>query len=80
MPVRRWIRLLIFVLAVLSEPVLTDLNLGNVSVIVMFLSVVAWRWLDGPLAAVALAATLAVRPTFGLFLVWWLVRRRWRPA
>lgn len=78
MPVRRWIRLLIFVLAVLSVPVLTDLNLGNVSLIVMFLSVVAWRYLDRPPAALAVAAAMAVRPTFGLFLVGWLLRRRWR--
>ena len=78
MPVRRWIRLLVFVLAVVSEPVLTDLNLGNVSVIVMGLSIVAWRYLDRPPNAVAVAAVMAVRPTFGLFLIWWLLRRRWR--
>ena len=80
MPVRAWIRLLILVLAVVSEPVLTDLNLGNVSLMVMFLSVVAWRYLDRPPAAVAVAAAMAVRPTFGLFLVAWLLRRRWRQA
>lgn len=79
MPVQRWIRLLTFVLAVVSEPVLTDLNLANVSLIVMFLSVVAWRSLDRPPAAVALALATALRPTFGIYLLWWLFRRRWRP-
>ncbi|MEA2623026.1 MAG: alpha,2-mannosyltransferase [Chloroflexota bacterium] len=78
MPVRPRVRLLILVLAVLSEPVLTDLNLGNVSLVVMFLSVVGWRFLDRPAGSVALAVAMTVRPTFGLFLVWWLLRRRWR--
>jgi Glycosyltransferase family 87 len=80
MPVQRWIRLLMLVVAVLSEPVLTDLNLGNVSLVVMCLTVVAWRYLDRPPAAVAVAVVMSVRPTFGLFLISWLVRRRWRQA
>lgn len=79
MPVRRRIRMLIFVIALASEPVLTDLNLGNVSLILMFLSVVGWRYLDRAPGAIALALAMAVRPTFGLFLVWWALRRRWRP-
>jgi len=33
-----------------AAPVLQDLNLGNVSLIVTFLSVVAWRFVDRPLA------------------------------
>lgn len=80
MPVQRWIRLLVLVLAVLSEPVLTDLNLGNVSLVVMFMAVVAWRYVDRPPAAVAMAVVMAVRPTFGLFLIVWLLRRCWRQA
>jgi hypothetical protein len=79
MPVERWIRTLIFVVALGSEPVLTDLNLGNISLIVMFLSVLGWRYLDRPPGAVALAVAMSARPTFGLFLVWWALRRRWRP-
>ena len=80
MPVSRRIRLLIFAIATVSEPVLTDLNLGNVSIVVMFLAVVAWRYLDRPHGSVAIAVAMSLRPTMGLFLVWWIVRRRWRAA
>jgi hypothetical protein len=79
MPVARWIRGVIFVVALASEPVLTDLNLGNISLIVMFLSVLGWRYLDRAPGAVSLALAMSARPTYGLFLVWWALRRRWRP-
>lgn len=74
------VRLTVFALAVLSMPVLRDLVLGNVSSIVTFLTVVAWRFLDRPLAGIAVAGSLFLRPTMGLFLLWWLARVRWRPA
>lgn len=79
MPVQRWVRVVVFVLAAVSAPVLTDLNLGNVSLIVLFLSVVAWRKLDRWPAAAAVALATALRPTFGVFLARWLIRRHWRP-
>ena len=65
--------------AVCSVPPIRDTVLGNVSLLVLFAAVVAWRWLDRPLGAVAIGLALTVRTTFGLFLAWWLVRRQWRP-
>lgn len=78
MPVSRLVRLAVLAVACLSAPVLQDLNLGNASLIVTFLAVVAWRYLDRPLGSLAIAAALAVRPTMGLHLGWWLLRGRWR--
>lgn len=77
MPVSRPVRLAAFGVAALSRPVLYDLNLGNVSIVVTFLLVLVWRWLDRPMGAVALALTMSLRPTTGLVLIWSLVRRRW---
>jgi alpha-1,2-mannosyltransferase len=79
LPVRPAIRLYTFAVAAVSFPVLIDLNLGNVSVVVMVLIAVTWRWLDRPLGSIALAAAMSVRPTLGLVLIWWLFRRAWRP-
>ena len=80
MPVRLNIRLLAFAVAAISSPVLVDLNLGNVSVVVMALLALVWRWLDRPAGSVALAIAMSVRPTLGLLLGWWLLRRLWRPV
>lgn len=80
MPVSPRLRLIVFGVACLSWPVLRDLVLGNVSLLVTFLAVVAWRLLDRPQGAAAIAASWAVRPTMVLFLGWWLIRGRWRPA
>ena len=79
MPVPRNVRLLVFGVATFSQPVLYDLDLGNVSIVVTLLSVVAWRWLDRPLSALALAISLTVRPTMAVVLAWWALRLRWRP-
>ena len=80
LPVSRNVRLATFGVAALSQPVLIDLNLGNVSLLVTFMSVVLWRWLDRPAGSAALAVSLAIRPTMALFMPWGLVRGRWRPA
>ncbi len=64
----------------MSAPILHDLNLGNVSLIVTFFAIVAWRWLDKPLGGLAIAASLTIRPTMGVVWLWWLVRRQWRAA
>jgi hypothetical protein len=80
MPVPRWVKLSIFAVAAISAEFLYDLNLGNVSLIVTFFAVVAWRWLDRPLSGLALAASATVRPAMGAIWVWWLVRRKWRAA
>ena len=80
MPISRPLRLAIFGIAALSAPVLFDLDLGNVSLLVTFLSVLVWRWLDKPGSGIALALSLTMRPTMGLIAVWWLVRGIWRPV
>ncbi|MBA2570339.1 MAG: DUF2029 domain-containing protein [Chloroflexi bacterium] len=80
MPVSRPIRLATFAAAAFSSAVLSDLHLGNVSVVVACLSVFVWRWLDRPQGSAALALCLSVRPTMGLVCVSWLLRRRLRPV
>ncbi len=80
MPVQKWVRVATLVVALASAQFLYDLNLGNVSLIVTFLAVVAWRWLDAPLSGLSIAASLTIRPTMGVIWVWWLVRRQWRAA
>ena len=80
MPVPRNVRLSVFGVGALSYPVLHDLVLGNVSLVVTFLGVAMWRWLDRPVGSVALAVSLTLRPTMALFLPWWLLRGRWRPV
>jgi hypothetical protein len=80
MPVDVRVRLATLGVALLSLPVIDDLRLGNVSLLVTFLAVVIWRLLDRPLASIGLAAAMAIRPTMGLVLVWWLLRGRARLA
>jgi len=80
MPIPRRLRVAVFGVAVLSAPVLRDLDLGNVSLVVTFLAVLAWRWLDRPAAGIALAVSLTVRPTMALIGAWWLLRGLWRPV
>ncbi|MDQ3870780.1 MAG: glycosyltransferase 87 family protein [Chloroflexota bacterium] len=78
MPVPRRVRMAGFGIAALSSPLLVDLNLGNVSVFVLLVAVVAWRWLDRPLGSMALAAGLALRPQLGVVVIWWVARQRLR--
>jgi hypothetical protein len=80
MPVPRWVKLATLGVAAISPQFLHDLNLGNVSLVVTFLAVVAWRFLDRPLSGVAIAASMALRPAMGAIWLWWLVRRRWVAA
>jgi glycosyl transferase family 87 len=80
MPIPWRQRLTLFGVALLSAPVLRDLELGNVSLLVTLLGVVMWRWLDRPAAGIALAVSLIVRPTMALIGAWWLVRGIWRPV
>jgi Glycosyltransferase family 87 len=79
MPVRPTIKCLIFAVAAITNPVLIDMNLGNVSVFVTCILAFVWRGLDRPLGAIALAIDMCVRPTLGLLLVWYALRRRWWP-
>jgi alpha-1,2-mannosyltransferase len=78
MPVPRWVRLATLGIALVSGQFLSDLNLGNVSLIVTFLAVVAWRSLDEPLSGLSIAASIALRPTMGVIWLWWIARRQWR--
>ncbi len=80
MPVRPAIRCLTFAVAALSNPVIGDMNLGNVSVLVTSLMAITWRWLDRVPGCVALALAMTVRPVLGLVLIWSLLRRRWWPV
>ncbi len=80
MPVRPTIRCLVFAVAAVTSPVLIDMNLGNVSVLVTVILAFVWRGLDRPLGSVALAVDMTIRPTLGLVMVWYLLRRRWWPV
>lgn len=79
MPVSRSVRMGTLAVACISAPVLQDLNLGNASLIVTFLAVLGWRFLDRPVGAVSIGASLFIRPTMGVYLGWWLIRGRLRP-
>lgn len=78
MPVRSTVKLLVFAVAAFSQPVLVDLSLGNVSLLVVVALAFAWRGLDRPMGSIAAALAMSVRPTLGVLVVWWAVRRRWR--
>jgi hypothetical protein len=78
MPVPRQTKLCVLGVAVVSAPFLYDLNLGNVSLIVTFLAVVCWRWLDEPLSGAALAVSMMIRPWMAVIAAWWVVRRQWQ--
>ncbi|MBA3307084.1 MAG: DUF2029 domain-containing protein [Chloroflexi bacterium] len=80
MPVSSTVRWTTFAAASFSAATVSDLHLGNVSVLVAVLSVLVWRWLDRPAGGVALAVSMSIRPTMGLVLVWMLLRRAWRPV
>jgi hypothetical protein len=79
MPVRAWVRGASLLVAGFSLPVLFDLNLGNVSVVIVALAAIAWRWLDRPAGSVAIALAILLRPTMALVPVWQALRRRWPP-
>jgi hypothetical protein len=80
MPVSTAIRLGALGVAALSAPFLYDLNLGNISLIVTFFAILIWRWRDKPIAGVALAAAMTLRPTMAIVAGWWLIRGHWRPV
>ena len=79
MPVRLRTRLLVLGMGALSYGVIRDLTMGNVSVLLLLPLVVGWRWLDRPVGSVALAMAASVRVFFSVYLLWFAVRRAWRP-
>lgn len=78
LPVPRWVRGALLLVLAVSYPTLIDLNLGNVSLLVLVTSCLAWRWLDRPAAGRFTALAMALRPTLVVVPIWWLVRRQWR--
>lgn len=80
MPVQRRVLIVGALVMALNWPFLHDLELGNVSLILTFLGVVTWRYLDRPIGSIALAASLFLRPTMGSLVAWWLLRGRVQPV
>lgn len=78
LPVSALARGSVLAVAAISFPVWYDLNLGNLSVIILFLSSVIWRFRDGVVGSVALAVAGVLRYPFGLVLLGWLLARRWK--
>lgn len=78
LPVSWRARLMTLGVAGLSFPVLFDLNIGNVSIVVFALCVVAWRWMGTPVAAIAHAVLAVLRFPFLVFGLLFLAQRRWR--
>jgi hypothetical protein len=77
LPVRPWVRFAAFAVTAFSAPFLSDQSLGNVNALLLILLAIAWRWLDRPVSAIAVAATIAIRPQMVVLLAWWVIRRRW---
>jgi hypothetical protein len=78
MPVPWSVRFATLAIAGLSRPVYQDLNVGNISLLMTLAGVVAWRFMDRPIGAVAITVSAALRPTMALVGGWWLLRGRWR--
>lgn len=80
MPVRPRVRIAAALVMALNWPFLHDIELGNVSLIVTFLAVLTWRYLDRPIGSIAVAASIFLRPTMASLVAWWLLRGRVQPA
>jgi hypothetical protein len=78
LPISWRARLATLGVAGVSFPVLMDLNIGNVSIVVLALCAVAWRWMDTPGAAIAHALLAVFRFPFLIFGLSWLAQRRFR--
>lgn len=78
MPVRWPLRFAVLSIAIASLPVARDLNLGNMSLLMTLLGVIAWRYVDRPAGSAAIALAVSVRPTMALLAGWLLLRGRWR--
>jgi len=78
MPVKPLIRALAFLAVAFTLWSMKDAILGNVSILLVLPLAIAWRWLDKPLGSVALAMAMSIRPGLGVYLLWQLLRRRWR--
>lgn len=79
MPVSGLARGATLAVTALAFPVWYDLNLGNISVVLVALSAVIWRFRNRPIGAFALAVAGAIRYPFGVVFLAWLIARRWKP-
>lgn len=75
-PVATRARLVTLGLAGLSFPVLFDLNIGNVSIVILVLCAIAWRWMGTPAAALSHAVLALIRFPFLVFGLLWIAQRR----
>ena len=80
MPVRPLLRAMAFAVVAFSLPGLKDPIIGNVSLLLLLPMVTAWRWMDRPIGSIAMAVSISMRPSLGVFLIWQLLRRQWRAA
>ena len=80
LPVSRPIRLAVLGTTALSDPALLDVNLGNVSIVVLLLAAGGWRYLERPAGSFMVALAIALRAPMAALLVWPTLRRRWKPV
>jgi alpha-1,2-mannosyltransferase len=80
LPVGRSIRAALFGVSCISLPVLLDINLGNVSVVVLALTAFAWRTFNAPASGVAVAVAALLRAPTALLALPWIVHRAWKPV
>lgn len=77
MPVSRVSRMLAFAVSCISFPVLFDLNIGNISLVTLAVTSLAWRANGAAVAGVAHAVLVGMRFSFGVYFLQWLAQRRW---
>jgi hypothetical protein len=78
LPVSALARGATFAVTAISFPVWYDLNLGNISIVLVALSAVIWRFRDRPIGAAALAVAGTIRYPFGVVLLGWALAHRWK--
>jgi hypothetical protein len=79
MPASATVRWLVLLLGGIDWPVLYSVKLGQVTILLFLLFVLAWRWLDRPAPlGMASAAGVIVKLQPALLLVWAALTGRWR--
>ena len=79
LPVSRSVRLAVLGVTLLGLGSLVDLNLGSVNAVLLLGLALAWRFPDGPIAGLAAAINLSIRPYLATVVVGWALWRHWRP-
>jgi alpha-1,2-mannosyltransferase len=81
LPVERWIRWTLVLVAGVSWPVLYAVKLGQVGPLLLLCAAVAWRCVDRPVPlGLSIAAGTLVKLQPALLIPWALVAGRWRAA